>query len=54
MSPLRGALEDYLRVRRQLGFELKKDGRLLEDFVGFLEAANATRCSLGTFWDRSG
>jgi integrase/recombinase XerD len=45
MSPLRVALQDYLRVRRQLGFELKKDGRLLEDFVGFLEQAGAARIS---------
>jgi integrase/recombinase XerD len=45
MSPLRVALQDYLRVRRQLGFELKKDGWLLEDFVGFLEQAGATRIS---------
>ena len=29
MSALRRALEDYLRIRRQLGFELKQDGRLL-------------------------
>ena len=54
MSPLRGALEDYLRVRRQLGFELKRDGRLLEDFVSFLEAANATQISteLALAWAR--
>jgi hypothetical protein len=41
MSPLREALHDYLRVRRQLGFELKADGRLLEGFVNFLERAGA-------------
>jgi len=37
MTPLHQALEDYLRVRRQLGFKLGSDQRLLEDFVGFLE-----------------
>jgi integrase/recombinase XerD len=41
MSPLREALRDYLRIRRQLGFELKAQGRLLEGFVDFLERAGA-------------
>jgi integrase/recombinase XerD len=41
MSPLREALNDYLQVRRQLGFELKAHGRLLEDFADFLERAGA-------------
>jgi integrase len=41
MSPLREALNDYLRVRRRLGFELKAHGRLLEGFVDFLERAGA-------------
>jgi len=45
MSPLQAALRDYLRVRRQLGFELERDGRLLEEFVSFLEQAGATRIS---------
>jgi integrase/recombinase XerD len=43
MSAPREALTDYLRIRRQLGFELKHAGRLLEDFVGFLEHAGAER-----------
>jgi integrase/recombinase XerD len=43
MSPLRAALGDYLRIRRQLGFELKKDGRLLERFVDFVEQAGEQR-----------
>jgi hypothetical protein len=30
MTPLRQALGDYLRIRRQLGFKLKADQRLLE------------------------
>lgn len=54
MSPLRAALRDYLTVRRQLGFELKRDGRLLEEFVGFLEQAGTTRISteLAVAWAR--
>jgi integrase len=43
MSTPRETLSDYLRIRRQLGFELKHAGRLLEDFVGFLEQAGAER-----------
>ena len=41
MSPLRAALEDYLRIRRSLGFKLEIDGRMLEDFIAFLERAGA-------------
>jgi integrase/recombinase XerD len=43
MTSLRQALSDYLRIRRRLGFKLKSDQRLLENFVGFLEQAGATR-----------
>jgi integrase/recombinase XerD len=35
---LRDALEDYLRLRRALGFKLKNAGRLLGRFVDHLEA----------------
>jgi integrase/recombinase XerD len=54
MTSLRSALQDYLRIRRQLGFELKKDGRLLEGFVGFLEQAGAPRITteLALAWAR--
>ena len=41
MSALRAALEDYLRIRRRLGFTMPQDGRLLEEFVEFLERAGA-------------
>lgn len=37
MSPLASALAEYLAVRRALGFKLERDGRLLPDFVAFLE-----------------
>ena len=43
MTDLRSALHDYLTVRRQLGFELKTAGRLLEDYVSFMERAGASR-----------
>jgi integrase/recombinase XerD len=39
MSDLRLAMNDYLAVRRQLGFELREAGRLLDDFVSFCENA---------------
>lgn len=42
MTALRRALNDYLRVRRALGFKLKRDGKLLPDFVGYLEKRRAT------------
>ena len=35
--PLRAALEDYLSLRRALGFKLDNAGRLLGQFVGYLE-----------------
>ncbi|MGA9315343.1 MAG: tyrosine-type recombinase/integrase [Solirubrobacteraceae bacterium] len=42
MSPLRAALEDYLRLRRSLGFKLEWDGRMLDQFIAFMERAGAT------------
>lgn len=36
-APLRRALQDYLTVRRALGFKLENAGRLLAQFVGYLE-----------------
>jgi len=43
MSSLQQALRDYLQIRRSLGFKLESDGRMLEDFIGFVERAGATR-----------
>jgi integrase/recombinase XerD len=37
-SPLRDALADYLSLRRALGFQLASAGRLLGQFVDYLEA----------------
>lgn len=54
MTPLRQALQDYLRIRRQLGFKLKTDEPLLEQFVEFLERAGAERITveLAVMWAR--
>jgi integrase len=54
MSALRAALEDYLRIRRRLGFTMPQDGRLLEGFVEFLERAGAQRITteLALAWAR--
>jgi integrase/recombinase XerD len=41
MSPLRQALEDYLTIRRALGFKLERHGRLLPQFVDYLEDVGA-------------
>jgi hypothetical protein len=38
---LRDALGDYLNLRRALGFQLANAGRLLGQFVGYLEARGA-------------
>lgn len=37
MSELRTALKNYLTIRRAMGFKLERAGRLLADFVGYLE-----------------
>jgi integrase len=41
VSGLRDALEDYLAVRRRLGFKMETTGRLLAGFVAFAEQAGA-------------
>jgi integrase len=54
MSGLRAALEDYLRIRRQLGFTMPHDGRMLEGFVEFLDRAGAQQITteLALTWAR--
>jgi len=37
MSPLRQALADYLRLRRALGYKLERAGKLLPQFLDYLE-----------------
>jgi integrase/recombinase XerD len=38
---LRGKAEEYLRIRRALGFKLEDDGRLLSAFIDHLERIGA-------------
>ena len=42
MTALSEVVEDYLAMRRSLGFKLTDYGRLLGDFVAYLEATGAT------------
>ena len=42
MSQLRQAVEEYLQLRRSLGFQLCGPGRLLHSFAAFAERENAT------------
>ncbi len=42
MSTLRQTLEEYIAVRRKLGFALRLPARLLRNFVAFVEANNST------------
>ena len=41
MSDLAVHLDDYLRLRRGLGFKLVFPGQVLPQFVAYLEAAGA-------------
>lgn len=52
MSALRQAAKDYLQVRRALGYKLEHHGRLLPQFVEFLEQQRATviTTSLALAW----
>jgi integrase len=42
MSELQTALQEYLTIRRQLGFKLQKEGTILPNFVFFLEQEGAS------------
>jgi hypothetical protein len=37
MITLRPALQDYLTMRRALGYKLQRTEKLLADFIGFVE-----------------
>jgi integrase/recombinase XerD len=41
MSTLRQALQDYLEVRRSLGYKLKREGRLLPEFLDHVEGSGS-------------
>jgi integrase/recombinase XerD len=45
MSALRAAVDDYLTVRRALGYKLRMHGLLLREFVSYLEQAGAETVS---------
>jgi site-specific recombinase XerD len=42
MSPLREHLDDYLIVRRSMGYKLARAEKLLEQFIDYLDAHGAT------------
>jgi len=42
MTPLEQAIQDYLALRRSLGFKLREAGTCLAKFAAFLEARGAT------------
>jgi len=42
MSPLQVALDEYLAVRRALGYKLRLSGRLLQRFIDFADGQGAT------------
>jgi integrase/recombinase XerD len=42
MNTLRQAVQEYLQLRRNLGFKLKEAGKALPDFVNFLERQQAS------------
>jgi integrase/recombinase XerD len=52
MTDLRQALKDYLLIRRRVGYQLKADERLLENFVAFLERVGAVKITteLAVMW----
>jgi len=52
MSALRDALPEYLAVRRALGFKMEREGRLLPDFISYLElrGAPAVTTALALEW----
>ena len=54
MSELSGHVEDYLRLRRALGFKLERAGHLLPQLVAYLEAAGAATVTseLAIAWAR--
>ena len=54
MSALREAAEEYLAIRRALGYKLRQQGRLLLQFVEFLEERGASQITteLALAWAR--
>jgi integrase len=48
MSPLRQALQDYLAVRRALGYRLQRPEKLLAQFLTYVEARGEAHLRLAT------
>lgn len=48
MNPLRQALNDYLSVRRALGYKLERDEKLLTQFLTYLEGLGQNHLSIQT------
>ena len=46
MSALRRAAEDYLQMRRALGYKLESHGQLLAGFISYLEQAHAATVTI--------
>ena len=46
MKALKEAIQDYLALRRGLGFKLKKHSRVLDEFASFLEHADSSRITV--------
>ena len=46
MSPLCRAAEDYLQMRRALGYKLESHGQLLAGFISYLERARAATVTI--------
>jgi len=46
MSALRLRLEDYLALRRSMGFKLERAGKLLSQYVAYCEAAGAEHVTI--------
>ena len=44
-ADLENHLERYLELRRALGFEMRMEGRLLRDFLAFLQGRIAGRAT---------
>lgn len=54
MKSLRAYVDDYLRLRRALGYKLERHGRLLPQLLNYLEAAGASTITseLAISWAR--
>jgi integrase/recombinase XerD len=46
MNPLHQAVDDYIELRRGLGFKLREYGVCLKEFVSFLEKKEASRVTV--------